>query len=561
MAVGGRVRPGRTPSVMAHGIPAVYVRRAMEPNVPPPTALGKNGAPRVAGASASPTPASPHSRHEIRRARSPVYRLGRCCRATSITARIAALLIIGYLILVMVTAASIGNLHTGDTDILVQGARQTLRCLGHGKLIGCGHSAGSPLSQVGPFALLQYLPAMALVELGLNNNQVIHALGSINLAALAASLVVVAAVARRMKPAFWGPVLVLALIGSSLTYQATSGFGEMLAAFFALLAVASVFWRRPVLIAVTMMLAATGKETLFPFLLIFGLLVGRRQADRVLPPMHVLLPLLIGIGIGEILNVGFDEFRFAADKNLTYLQPILRTPGLERKLNFLAGIWVSPSNGALWYWPLAVLLIAAVTVLALVRLIRSPGRFDVWLPPLLVVATLVAFSIGLADWYTPFGWISYGPRLMVPLLPAALVVILYTCGPLLADPLRWVLSRISGVAIVALAVVVVGWPQFGAPWSWAPAVTRLITATGGCPSLTKLIVQNGVSRYYHCSEIVMWRIHPIVLKAAAAAGGGDALVARLLLSAASVVLVIDLVRRARAADQTVLPPDMEASRG
>jgi hypothetical protein len=399
---------------------------------------------------------------------------------------------------------------------------------------------------------------MVLVELGLNNNQLVHALGSVNLAALAASLVVVVAVARRMKPTYWGPVLVLALIGSSLTYQSTAGFGEMLAAFFALLAVASVLWRRPLLIVVTMMLATTGKETLFPFLLILGLLAGRRHEDLLLPPRRVLLPLLIGIGMGEILNVGFDEFRFAADKNLTYLQPILRTPGLERKLDFLAGIWVSPSNGALWYWPLAVIVIAAVTVVSLARLTRSPGKVDVWLPPLLAVATLVAFSVGLADWYTPFGWISYGPRLMVPLLPAALVVILYTGGPSLAEPIRRVLSRLSGVGIAVVAVVLVGWPQFGAPWSWWPAVTRLIKASGGCPSLTKLILQNSVSRYYHCSELVMWRVHPIVLKAAATAGGGDALVARLVLSVASVVLVIDLVRRARAPDQTELPLDLVA---
>ena len=506
-------------------------------------------------------PPSPRNSHKKKRARSLAYRLWQWWRTTSLSARVAGTLIVGYLVLVIVNAAPIGNLHTGDTDILVQGARQTLRCIGRGKLIGCGHTAGSPLSQVGPFALLQYLPAMALVGLGLNNNQAIHALGSINIAALTGSLVIVAAVARRMKPAFWGPALVLALIGSSLTYQSTAGFGEMLAAFFALLAVASVMWRRPILIAIVMMLATTGKETLAPFLLILGLLAGRREEDRFLPPRQVLGPLLIGIGMGEILNVGFDEFRFAADKNLTYLEPILRTPGLERKANFLAAVWVAPSNGALWYWPIGVLLVATVTVCALVRLTRSPRNVFVWLPPLLAVATLVAFTVGLADWYTPFGWISYGPRLMVPLLPAALVVILYTGGDLLTQIVRWIFGRISRIGIVVVAVVVAGWPQFGAPWSWWPAVTRLNKASNGCPPLTKLVLQNGLTRYYHCEQFVMWRVHPIVLNGAADAGGGVALAARVTLAVASMFLVFDLARRVRLDAKTNLGPDHVVAHG
>ena len=441
-------------------------------------------------------------------------------------------LIAGYVVFVMVKAAAIGNLHTGDTDLLVTGARLSLHCVDRGTLIGCGHAAGSPLSQVGPYAFLQYLPAMALVHFGLTDNQAIHALGSINLAAFAASLVVAAIVARRMRPGIWAPILVLALVGSSLTYQSTSGFGEMFAAFFALLAVAAVIWRRPILILFAMTLATTGKETLFPFLLALGLLAGRREEDGLLPPLRITVALVGAVAVGEFLNVGFDVFRFGVDKNLTYLEPIGFTPGLERKANFLAAVWVAPSNGALWYWPLAVLLVVAVAVFALIRLVRAPKKVGVWLPPLLAVATLGAFTAGLADWYTPFGWITYGPRLLVPLFPAALVVILYTGGPLLAGPLRRLLSAMPGASVGAVVVVAAGWAQFGAPWSWMPTVLGLQTASGGCPVLTKVIIQNGINRYYHCSQIVMWRIHPSLIKIAATQGGGDADVARLILSVA-----------------------------
>lgn len=471
----------------------------------------------------------------------------------------AAALIVAYLVLVAVNAAPIGNLHTGDTDMLVRGARLALQCLRRGKLVGCGHTSGSPLSNVEPYALLQYLPAAAFVQMGLSDNQVVRALGSVNLAAMAAALVVVVLVGRRMRPAIWAPILVLALIGSSLTYQSTSGFGEMLAAFTCLLAVAAVIWRRPVLIFVAMALATTGKETLFPFLLVLGWLAGRRHDDRYLPPARVMVPMVVGILVGEFLNLGFNVFRFATYKNLTYLEPITRTPGLERKLNYFAALWVAPSSGTFWYWPLAVVLVVGVLLAAVVELARAPRRYAVWLPPLLAVMTLAAFMAGLSDWYTPFGWIAYGPRLVVPILPAALVVILYTGGGLLVGVFRYLSSRLSGVVLCAGLVAAAGWPQFGAPWSWMPAVLRMEEAGSGCPALTQLIIQNGIARYYHCAGIVMWRVHPVVLKTAATVGGGCALAARCLLAAASVALVVGAAGRLRRPRHARGSPSRESS--
>lgn len=491
--------------------------------------------------------------HPLRRDAQPprffVLRIWEWFEQTSMTARLSTGLILVYLVLVAVNAAAIGNLHTGDTDLLVKGARQSVGCLGVGTLVNCGHSGGSPLSQVGPYALLQYLPAMAFVKIGLTNNQAVSALGWLSLAAMAASLVVVAVLARRMRPAIWAPVMVLALIGSSLTYQSTSGFGEMLAALLVLLAVAAVIWRRPVLIVVCTALATTGKETLFPFILILGLLAGRGQDDEWLPPWRSWAPVVAGVALGEFLNVGFDVFRFGVGRNLTYLEPITRTPGLERKLNFLAAIWFAPSNGALWYWPLTVVLVLTASVVALVRFTRARRDLRSWLPSLLAVGTVVAFSVGLSDWYTPFGWIAYGPRLFVPILPGALVVILYTSGPLLATPVRWVFSRRILAIVSGAAAVAAGWAQFGAPWSWMPAVLRMESAGGGCPALTQLIIQNGTTRYYHCAQYVMWRVHPVVLKAAASEGGDVALAARVLLSVASVLLIANLTRRVRRTSQ------------
>ena len=477
--------------------------------------------------------------------RPPADRTWSRLRLLSLDARIATLLIVGYLVLVAVNAAPLGHLNTGDTNLLVQGARQTVECLSRGTLVGCGHAPGSVETKVGPYALLQYLPAVAMVKFGLTNNQVVEALGRISFAAFVGSLVIVVAIGRRLQPGFWTPILVLALIGSSLTYQSTSGFGEMLAAFSVLLAVAAVLWRRPLLIATTMVFATTGKETLFPFILALGLLAGRRRSDGVVPPWRVWLPMVLGIAVGEFLNLGFNVFRFGVDKNLTYLQPILRTPGLERKAGLLAALWFAPSGGLLWFWPLTTVLVIAVAIATMARLARAPSPLVDWLPPLLAIATLVAFTAVLTDWFSPFGWIAYGPRLIVPLLPASTVVILYTGGPLLASPVRFLLSHTWAIFLTGVVVAAVGWAQFGTPWSWLPAIGRLETASPGCPIMTKLIIQNGVNRYYHCTGQVEWRIRPSVLVAAATEGGAYAVAARLTLAIASILLIADFARRTR----------------
>ena len=472
-----------------------------------------------------------------------VEHLDRWYRGTSLAGRLAAVLIAGYLVLVAVNAAPIGHVNTGDTNLLAQGARVSLHCLRSGHLVGCDHPPGSIETPIGPYALLQYLPAMGLVEAGLTNNQVVRGLANINFAAFVLTLLVALLAAKRMKQAIWGPVMVAALIGSALTYQSTSGFGEMLAAFMVLAAVTSIMWRRPILTLVTVGLATTGKETLFPFLLVLGLLAGRNEEDTILPPWRVWVPLLVGIGVGEFLNLGFDELRFGVDKNLNYLEPLFRVPGLERKLNFLAALWVSPSAGVLWYWWVTALLLLAVAVAAIVGLIRAPRLVKIWLPPLLAVATVVAFSVGLADWYSPFGWVTYGPRLMVPILPAGLTVALYTGGPLLASAARRASSSVIGVGVAAVAVIVGGWAQFGAPWSWMAAILRLQAPSSSCPDLTQVIIQSGAGRYYHCVQALMWRLHPVVIKAAATAGSGVAWLARILGALASLLLVIVVIER------------------
>jgi len=174
---------------------------------------------------------------------------------------LAVILIVAYLVYVALSAATKGNLHDGDTDALVAGARISLSCISKGQFLSCGHTRGSLATSVGPYALLQYLPAAVLIKAGLSNNQVIHWLGYLNLIAFAVTLAAVALGARKMTYKGWSAILVVALLGSSLSYQATAGFSEMLQACVAALAMLAVLERRTVPTVMLVALACIGKET------------------------------------------------------------------------------------------------------------------------------------------------------------------------------------------------------------------------------------------------------------------------------------------------------------
>jgi hypothetical protein len=444
-------------------------------------------------------------------------------------------LLLCYLVLLWVNAGPQGNIHTGDTDNLVRGARVAADCMHLGQWNGCGFIEGTRHTSVGPYPLLQYVPAAALVKLGVSDTTIVELLARLSTLAFAGTLVV-AALALRRRPAL-AVVAVSALLASSLTYQSTSGFGEMLAAFAVIAAVAAVLERRVLAIAVLLFLACLTKETAPPFLVLLTLIAGRQDGDGLLPPRRILLPAAAGIVSGTALSLAFNVFRFGTPRNLLYLDPQLRTPGLTRKLGFLAAEWLSPNAGIAAFWPLATLVLVVTGIATIVRLRRAiRGRtiaWRSWLPGLTLAVTVVTFTAALTSWFTPFGWITYGPRLAVPLLPASVLLALVVEGDTFLDAISWLGRHAAVLSFGVLVLVTAGWAQYGAPWRHGPAVQALIAADDQCPRMTDYNIQQDVDRYYRCSWHTMWRLSPSVLRVAATGGSTAADAGRVLAAAAT----------------------------
>ena len=73
--------------------------------------------------------------------------------------------VVAFVVLMGTVGLSHGHIKTGDTPGLVRGARVALDCIGtDGRWSSCGTVPRSHDTTVGPFPLLQYLPAAAMVR-------------------------------------------------------------------------------------------------------------------------------------------------------------------------------------------------------------------------------------------------------------------------------------------------------------------------------------------------------------------------------------------------------------
>ena len=441
-----------------------------------------------------------------------------------------------------------------DTPTLVHGARVASDCIGVGTFDGCGRVEGTRYTEVGPYPLLQYLPSIALVELGRTDEQIVRDLARISTVAFLAALVLVFMIAQRALQAGWRSVLVIVMLTGPLLWYSRNSFSEMLAATVALAFMTCVVLRAPpLLVFLSLALAATTKETAVPILLVLGLVCARDATDGWLPARRWTVALLGGAMLGFVLNSGFNFFRFGELKNVFYLDPVFATPGVEMKARYFVSLWAAPNGGLVWFWLSACLVFAAAGVVML-RQMRAPRDPKGWVPTAVVLGLVVINTVGLASWFAPFGWLAWGPRLNMPLTPAFVVAIVVVGGSALASFMGRVLRNSLGLIVVAVAIVVLAVPQVGVVWN-PGAEAALATLDDACPVGAN--VQVDATYYFGCIQHGAWRTKPLLLWEAARTGSFSARLAEFGLAASVVSLM--LIARRRFQEQRSVEPDSTAN--
>jgi hypothetical protein len=399
----------------------------------------------------------------------------------------------------------------GDTYVLVRGSSNIIDCLKAGRFSSCNqsiaHAATGP-ADVGAFPLLQYIPAVALRSIGVSTEWTLRSLTLLSFGSLVAVLAVAYYTLRRVAPPLWAPVVTAALLASPLLYYGQSSLGEELAAATILIAVAAVLLdARPVIVCALVALACLTKETNPPFLFVLAAICAvAPQRGTAARRRRTLSAITIGVVAGVVLNAAFNVFRFGSLQNSAYMQSMYENTKPVVMFRLFVAQWFSPNGGLLWFWLLAPLLIFGVAVVASGRPRWSLQRLAAPIIALLLVGQILLLS----TWWMPFGWYAWGPRLVLPLIPALSVAGAAVGAPYATRTMVKILRSRAFIPIVIVAIAsglaqaAVLFDVTAAPKFFAAAARLCSHETGPRGP--------GTARYYRCLLKGAWSTHPTMLR-------------------------------------------------
>jgi hypothetical protein len=417
--------------------------------------------------------------------------------------------------------------HSGDTLGVIAAADWILR-----GLRGGGWAQGGSR-----FPLLQTIPTVGLRAVGLGVDQTRWSLVVLNVATFAGLLVVAwRSLENISRPA---AIFFLAvLLSGPLAWYATSSFGEMPAALVTLAMVVACRSRAGgVLPAALFVLAGLSKDTAFPFLLLLGL--GSSMLNPAWARTDFRRRRLVALGAATVVTlcvVGIYNFaRFGTVVNGVNSNPQLWVPAVRDQVSFFFAIWLSPNGGLLLFWPSFGALLALAAMAALRRREHRRALMVAGITAL----TLLGLTVGFAKWWSPLGWWAWGPRLMVPWLPAIgyLLVVAY---PLEFERLLDSLTRSARWSWgLLLAITAVTLPQYVVLFGDS-MFSSTFASDAVCP--TTAYIERTPTYYYHCVNHQLWT-KGSVLGQAYQPGNGWASLLLGLACACALIWLLSLIRR------------------
>jgi hypothetical protein len=380
-----------------------------------------------------------------------------------------------------------------DTMQLVRGIPHLVRCVAEGNLGGRCEGASY-------FAPLQHLPAAAALLFTDDFGMAMRLLVGFNLLSFVTLAVAGAFVLRRRSTAL-AYAWLLVLAASPLLFFATRSFSEMLACLAATaLCLAIACEANLVVVAVFALLAGLSKETAPAFVGVLAatLLGSLPTAGRISVWLRPMTAVLIGAGVSAVLGAAFNMMRFGTWWNVVYAEDFQRFHGGDSVAAFAAAALVSPSGGILFYWP-------ALTLLLAVAIGGDARRPRTWLIPL----SLLVYCLFLGSWYAPFGWITWGNRLLMPWLPPlAFILLLARVSPVIRM-FRLLSARPALPIVAGAALAILSLPQWLVVLDrrWALDVFRPVP---GCEVIPRPSVD--LAYYYQCLDHYLWPTTPTIVR-------------------------------------------------
>ena len=297
------------------------------------------------------------------------------------------------------------------------------------------------------FGWIQHIPGIFLAWKGLSDDSIVLILTLINFVSFVWLIVKVCKVFGTITEINWAILSVL-LLGPLYAFSVYS-FSEMLTGVLLAAFAFSIFEKRSLLLISTLtLIICSSRETAVSLTIPIALailLIVEKDVRQIVRKILIILSISVAGLVSVFL---FNYWKYGSISNAHYTDPIRRVPGVELKAKNFFAIWISPSGGVLPFWSLGGLLVVSIPIFVLLK-----KRTDI--RQKLAASILLLFLIMqtglLASWYAPFGWVTWGPRLILPIVMGTLIVEFLLFSIDIQRIIDW--FRYRFIAVMALGLV------------------------------------------------------------------------------------------------------------
>jgi hypothetical protein len=368
---------------------------------------------------------------------------------------------------------------TGDTAELVISSERFGNCLSSGAFFGC--------NDLERFGLSPHVISVILFSMFNDVNATINSWSVLNFSLY---LYFLWDVYKRFSNKNY--MLLGALIFSPLTAYAVYSYTEMS------------------FIVITYFLLIAIKTKNILFVIILGLIATAYRESSIILTLPLSIAVVFSnqkINIFEIFKnlwpqvMGFILFNlFNFYKYNQFVNPEYRVGRVtDNKMlisNFL-GIWFSPSGGVIGYFWISIILIFVINLLKL-RGFRYSLEFYI------IIFTVFINVLLLTNWYSPYGWATWGPRLFMPTIVLSLLAILISRNNY-QDLNHYLLKLIYAISTFFASISLVGFLIFSDVFrQWLAAV---VLKTEPCPEI--FIWESQRELYTKCFMDMSWNLNSI----------------------------------------------------
>jgi hypothetical protein len=345
---------------------------------------------------------------------------------------------------------------TGDTSELVLSSQRMRDCLSSGMLNSC--------SGMDRFGLSPHLISMILLSVFNDINSTINAWSLLNFLLFCNLVYIIYKRYADQKNYLLG-----AIVFSPLPAYAVYSYTEMSFILFSFILLINLKNDRYWLASFMGVVLSAYKESAILLLLPLSLAVILSNRKKLITQDYM---VMASQAFGFVSIYLFNYFKSSELGNPGYTNGQVKE--LNMQLSSFFGIWFSPSGGIVGYFWISIIILLGYNLYCLNK--NRNYKKSLYL----IIFAIVINALLLANWFSPFGWATWGPRLFMPCVVLALFSVIIIRGRTevinnkIVNYLHLIFSYLASISLIGFLINSDSYPNW---------INSVILKSDSCPKL------------------------------------------------------------------------------